>query len=139
MKWSPYSVFLKTFFMMYKSKKLKQKLGMPVGDHFIIFTLYFIIFLRPSFNYFSTLPLNQVLFKSLLYESILHKGWHFLRILFKTNMSSMQNKPVIYLLKNKIVKWSPWSFSKTPPPPKWSPDHFFYFFIFAPFPNLLNS
>ena len=43
LEWSgpPILFFWKQFFMMYKSKKLKQKLGMPVGDHFIIFYTVF--------------------------------------------------------------------------------------------------
>ena len=32
-----------------------------------------------------------------------------------------------FLLRNQIAKWSLWSFSRTPPPPKWSWNHFFTF------------
>ena len=51
----------------------------------------------------------------------------------------MQNKHVIFFIKKQNSEVVPLSFSKTPPPPKWSPDHFFNFFIFAPFPYFIRT
>ena len=53
-----------------------------------------------------------------------------------TGATTMPRAP--FLLKDKIGKWSPWSFSQTPPP-KWSRDHFFLLFYFYILPLSSHS